>query len=212
MAQALKRKSLKMHKAGLKAAATRRRNQEITGFRKNKAGKSHPITARSGNKVGKIKPGGSRLKVGPKWAQNVPIKEGALKQYGYQLAAGSKDRHGSLVKAINAEGYEVIRKRMQFLVNVSKSNLKRVYSQDLSFVEGMKAERVKRYKDLFFRLSKKPKDRTVLKVVPSESRAGVKYYITEGTRGGLSCTCPAFIFPKRGGARTCKHIERYLAS
>jgi len=49
----------------------------------------------------------------------------------------------------------------------------------------------------------------------SESRAGVVYSIKRDERGDLSCDCRSWINNQRKteeGKRTCKHIERFLAS
>ena len=40
----------------------------------------------------------------------------------------------------------------------------------------------------------------------SRSRPDITYVVKRDVQGSLSCTCPAWIY-KRGGARTCKHVE-----
>jgi len=201
--------------AGKKAHLTRLKNQKVLGFRTNKKSrKKYPIIGRAGkkNKPQKIKLTQKSLNVAPKkWAQESQIKKGALKQYGYNPNDIAKSRRAALMKGINVEGYMKMMRRVQWLVNVAKdgSKLDRVYKQDLAFVEGMKTERTKHYREIMQRLSKKPKGRKIVATYPSKSRPGVKYYVSEGPHGGLQCTCPAWIFPDRGEPRDCWHCKDY---
>jgi len=41
---------------------------------------------------------------------------------------------------------------------------------------------------------------------PSSSNPTKTYTVSEDEQGDLSCTCPAWVF-KKGGARTCKHVQ-----
>jgi len=220
-----------MVKAGHKAYLTRLRNLRkrkrgkksrgtVVGFYKEH-GKTKPITksvaqlkqkkvVAGGRKFGGVKP--------KKWGQQAKVsghvKAGALKKYGYDPNSPAEVRQMDLVKCVNAEGFNVCRSRVQFLVNITKDDTKldTIYKRDLAFLDGMRKERSERWKKVL-KGAGKAKHRPGYKVVatyPSKSTPGKKYQVMRGPKGGLSCSCPSWIFKKRDQpSRTCWHLRDY---
>jgi len=228
-----KRKSPKMVAAGKQAWKTRMANlrkRRRKSFRKSKGqvvgfykdhGKTKPITKSVAQlKRKKVVAGGRKFGgVTPKkWGQQAKasghVKAGALKKYGYDANNAAELRHMDLVKCVNAEGFNVCRSRVQFLVNITKDDTKldRIYKQDLAFLDGMRKERSERWKKVLGGAAK-TKHRSGYKVVAtyaSKSTPGKKYQVVRGPKGGLSCNCPSWIFKKRDQpTRTCKHVQDY---
>ena len=191
----------------------------VVAFRKDRrTGKTKPITKSLGQlKRTKIVKTDRRFPgIKPKkWAQQSGIKKGELKKYGYDPNASQEARRKALVACVNAEGYQVCRSRVQWLVNVAKDDtrLDRIYKQDLAFVEGMKTERTKRWRDTLTKIAGyKPKKGQRFWRYASKSTPGKSYYVTKGKKGGLSCSCPGFILGARrrvaqGLARGCSHTD-----
>jgi hypothetical protein len=71
-----------------------------------------------------------------KWAQKVPIKKGALGQYGYLADISEMQRHKALRQAIRTDGYETVVKRLTFISNVNnKKPVGQIFRSDLDWVE-----------------------------------------------------------------------------
>lgn len=185
-------------------------------FRK-KDGRTVPINAkkssRNSRQVGRATNRATnrkvaKLMVAPKMlATGVAVNASILKKYGYAHNLDPKERRSSLTKAVYVEGYENVRRLMQELATSTRNSK---LQNDLAFVEGMKAERQKRWREILARVSEKPKDRKILQKVNSASRPGTVYYISQGPKGGLTCSCPSFIF-SRSKPKSCKHMKAYLA-
>jgi hypothetical protein len=229
---AAKHKSQKMVTAGKKAWKTRLANLrkrkpkrkskgQVVGFYKD-SGKTKPITkpiaqikrkkvVQSGKKFTGIKP--------KKWGQAAKVsghvKAGALKKYGYDPNNSAEVRQMDLVKCVNAEGFNVCRARIQFLVNITKDDTKldRIYKQDLAYIDGMRKERSQRWKKILSKAGTRTSKSgyKVMGTFASSSAPGKKYTVLQGPKGGLSCNCPAWIFKKRDQPRTCKHVQEIEA-
>jgi hypothetical protein len=200
---------------------SRKGKGQVVGFYKDR-GKTKPITksiaqiqrkkvVAGGRKFGGVKP--------KKWGQKAKtsghVKAGALKKYGYDPNNASEVRQMDLTKCVNAEGFNVCRARIQFLVNITHDNTKldRTYKQDLAFLDGMRKERGERWKKILKKASTPQAKRgyKVMGTFPSSSTPGKKYTVLQGPKGGLSCNCPSWIFKKRDQPRTCKHVREVEA-
>lgn len=236
-----KAKSSRGRLAALKAWATRRkknpqkygkRKRKVVGFYKDKEnGKVKPITKSSKElKRRKVVKNTRRFKgVQPKWGQKArkTLKVGALKEVGYDPYKSERARHMALNKSIKEVGVETTRRRMQYLVNITKDGTKldRIYKKDLAWVLTKK----KHYTadDVWKAYTRKPKDvkpktvklkqtrdvrvfrRPAVKTwrYRSKSNPNRWYEVRLNPDGSLSCNCPAWVFKKKGKPRTCRHVE-----